>query len=82
MFETTLYKYDFEQVPEAVSIFKKMEVKHEALTLIVPQFEAPLFGNCSLIKDWLQEFSLQFFGNLQIHPCNFSTWMKNSLKRR
>ena len=44
MFQTNLFKYDFELVPESVSIFKKMEVKHETLTLIVPQFEVPLFG--------------------------------------
>lgn len=54
MFETKLFKYDFELVPEAVSVYKKMEVKHEALTLIVPQFEAPLFGMIFVMKDWLQ----------------------------
>lgn len=38
MFETQLFKYDFDLVPEVSSLFKKMEVKHEPLTLIVPQF--------------------------------------------
>jgi len=31
-------------VPEISSLFKTMEVKHEPLTLIVPQFETPLLG--------------------------------------
>jgi len=44
MFETELFKYDFEMVPEISSLFKTMEVKHEPLTLIVPQFETPLLG--------------------------------------
>lgn len=44
MFETDLFKYDFELVPEVTSLFAKMEVKHEPLTLIVPQFETPLLG--------------------------------------
>ena len=44
MFETDLFKYDFELVPEVSSLFGKMEVKHEPLTLIVPQFETPLLG--------------------------------------
>lgn len=45
MFETDLFKYDFDLVPEIASLFAKMEVKHEPLTLIVPQFETPLLGN-------------------------------------
>ena len=44
MFETELFKYDFDLVPEVSSLFAKMEVKHEPLTLIVPQFETPLLG--------------------------------------
>lgn len=44
MFETELFKYDFELVPEVSALFKSMEVKHEPLTLIVPQFETPLLG--------------------------------------
>lgn len=44
MFESNLFKYDFDLVPEAVSLYKNMEVKHEQLTLIVPQFEVPLLG--------------------------------------
>ena len=44
MFETNLFKYDFDLVPETVALYKSMEVKHEQLTLIVPQFEVPLLG--------------------------------------
>ena len=44
MFETQLFKYDFDLVPEVSSLFSRMEVKHEPLTLIVPQFETPLLG--------------------------------------
>ena len=44
MFETEMFKYDFEMVPEVSTLFKSMEVKHEPLTLIVPQFETPLLG--------------------------------------
>lgn len=38
MFETELFKYDFDLVPEVVQLYSKMEVKHEPLKLIVPQF--------------------------------------------
>ena len=31
-------------VPDTIALFKSMEVKHEMLTLIVPQFEVPLLG--------------------------------------
>ena len=44
MFEADLFKYDFDHVPEVSALFGKMEVKHEPLTLIVPQFETPLLG--------------------------------------
>jgi intraflagellar transport protein 52 len=38
MFETELFKYDFDLLPEITALFSKMDVKHEPLTLIVPQF--------------------------------------------
>lgn len=44
MFETELFKYDLDLAPEVATMYKSMEVKHEALTLIVPQFEVPLLG--------------------------------------
>jgi intraflagellar transport protein 52 len=48
MFETELFKYDFEMLPEIKALFQSMEVKHEPLTLIVPQFETPLLGTTAL----------------------------------
>jgi intraflagellar transport protein 52 len=44
MFEINLFKYDFDLVPETVALYKSMSVKHEQLTLIIPQFEVPLLG--------------------------------------
>ena len=38
MFESDLFKYDFDTVPDTVNLFARMEVKHEPLNLIVPQF--------------------------------------------
>jgi intraflagellar transport protein 52 len=45
MFEADLFKYDFDIVPEIAALFATMQVKHEPLTLIVPQFETPLLGS-------------------------------------
>jgi len=42
MFDNSLFKFDVEMVPEAVELYQTMGVKHEALNLIPPQFEAPL----------------------------------------
>lgn len=42
MFDETLYKFDTDLVPETVEIYNQLAVKHELLTLIHPQFEAPL----------------------------------------
>jgi len=60
MFETDLFKYDFDIVPEIADLFSKMEVKLEPLILIVPQFETPLLGNLKLTKVWPQEFFHQY----------------------
>jgi intraflagellar transport protein 52 len=38
MFEINLFKYDFDLVPETIALYKSMSVKHEQLTLIIPQF--------------------------------------------
>ena len=38
MFESELFKYDFELVPQVTSLYAKMEIKKQPLTLIVPQF--------------------------------------------
>ena len=44
LFESSLFKYDTDLIPEAVKLFESLGVKHEPLNLIVPQFEAPLLG--------------------------------------
>ena len=31
-------------VPEALRLYKQLEMKHEPLTLIPPQFETPMLG--------------------------------------
>eukprot|EP00667_Euglena_gracilis_P009286 EG_transcript_9433 len=42
MFDLTMFKFDTNLIPEAVELYKKLGVKHEALSLIHPQFETPL----------------------------------------
>jgi intraflagellar transport protein 52 len=42
MFDETLFKFDTDLVPETVEVYSQLGVKHELLTLIHPQFEAPL----------------------------------------
>ena len=44
MFDSTLYRYDTDMIPDAVHLYETLAVKHEVLTLIVPQFETPLLG--------------------------------------
>jgi len=42
LFNTNLYKYDTDMVPESIDLFKTLGCKHEPLTLIPPQFETPM----------------------------------------
>merc|ERR1712031_53161 len=42
LFDDTLFKFSMELVPEAVNLYGQLEVKHEPLTLIPPQFETPM----------------------------------------
>jgi len=42
LFDHNLFKFDTNMVPAAIELYKKMNVKHETLTLIPPQFEVPL----------------------------------------
>lgn len=42
LFKDELYKFDTNLVPEVIEIFGKLDVKHETLTLIPPQFETPM----------------------------------------
>lgn len=42
LFEDQLFKFDTNLIPEAVALYKQLNVKHEPLSLIPPQFETPL----------------------------------------
>ncbi|GBG28831.1 Intraflagellar transport protein 52-like [Hondaea fermentalgiana] len=42
LFAEDVFKFDTNLIPEAVALYKTLSVKHEPLTLIPPQFEAPL----------------------------------------
>lgn len=42
LFDDTLFKFDTSLIPEAVSLYAELDVKHEPLSLIPPQFEHPL----------------------------------------
>lgn len=42
LFDHGLFKFDTNLIPEGVKLYEKLNVKHEPLTLIPPQFEVPL----------------------------------------
>jgi len=42
LFDHSLFKYDTNIIPECVKLYEKLNVKHEPLSLIPPQFEVPL----------------------------------------
>lgn len=42
LFDSTLFKFDMDLVPEGVKLYQQLGVKHEPLTLIPPQFETPM----------------------------------------
>lgn len=42
LFDDTLFKFDTSLIPEAVKLYETLDVKHEPLSLIPPQFEHPL----------------------------------------
>ncbi|XP_052684232.1 intraflagellar transport protein 52 homolog [Crassostrea angulata] len=42
LFDNSLFKLDTSLVPNAIKAFEQLNVKHESLTLITPQFETPL----------------------------------------
>jgi len=42
LFDDSLFKFDTSLIPEAVSLYTQLDVKHEPLSLIPPQFEHPL----------------------------------------
>ena len=44
LFEKKLFQIDFSLVPESLRLYKQLDMKHESLTLIPPQFETPMLG--------------------------------------
>mmetsp|Transcript_77131 Transcript_77131/g.186591 ORF Transcript_77131/g.186591 Transcript_77131/m.186591 type:complete len:558 (+) Transcript_77131:165-1838(+) len=42
LFDDTLFRFDTNLIPEAVKLYEALNVKHEPLSLIPPQFETPL----------------------------------------
>lgn len=42
LFDDTLFKFDTTVIPDAVRLHEQLNVKHEPLSLIPPQFETPL----------------------------------------
>lgn len=42
LFDMNLFKIDNSLVPEAIELYDKLNVKHETLSIIPPQFETPL----------------------------------------
>jgi len=42
LFDHNLFKFDTNLIPEAVKLYEKLNVKHEPLSLIPPQFDVPL----------------------------------------
>lgn len=44
MFDMNLHKTDFEMVKDSINLYAEMNVKHDNLTLIPPQFETPMLG--------------------------------------
>lgn len=42
LFDDSLFQLSTDKIPEVLKLYKDMDVKHEVLTLIPPQFEAPL----------------------------------------
>eukprot|EP00940_MAST-03C_sp_MAST-3C-sp2_P000410 g410.t1 len=42
LFDTKMFKFGTEMIPEACKLYKLLDIKDEALSLIAPQFECPL----------------------------------------
>jgi intraflagellar transport protein 52 len=42
MFDGRMFSYDVQHIPDAVRLFKSLDVSHQPLTLITPQFEVPM----------------------------------------
>jgi intraflagellar transport protein 52 len=46
MFDTTMFRFDVDLIPQTLRLYETLGVPHETLTLIPPQFEAPLPKLC------------------------------------
>lgn len=44
LYDELLFKYDTNLIPESLALYDQLNVKHEVLTLIPPQFETPMLG--------------------------------------
>jgi len=44
LYDETLFKYDTNLIPDSLALYDQLNVKHEMLTLIPPQFETPMLG--------------------------------------
>lgn len=42
LFDTTVFRFDVDLIPQAIETYKLLSVPHDPLTLISPQFECPL----------------------------------------
>ena len=42
LFDDKLFKFDITLIPETINLYNTLGIKHDTLTLIPPQFEAPL----------------------------------------
>lgn len=42
LFDDTMFKFDTDNIPEAVNLYKDLSLKHEPISLITPSFETPL----------------------------------------
>jgi intraflagellar transport protein 52 len=42
LFNSKLYKFDTDLIPESLQLFQALGIKHEPITLIPPQFETPM----------------------------------------
>jgi len=42
MFDTNLFSIDNNMLPSAIKLYQELNVKHESLGIIPPQFETPL----------------------------------------
>ena len=42
LYDLSLFKYDIDLIPQAISLYKKLNIEHEPLSVIPPKFDVPL----------------------------------------